>query len=254
MNCDHPGKVLILAAHPDDETFACGGLLQRAAEALVVFAVDGAPPRYGFEKKFGSLQRYSEVRFREAERALGRIPKSSVRRLTNADGVTFVDQHLFLTLSEAFASLLQIAREFSPGVIISHAFEGGHIDHDTCHVLAERAADILAVPFLEFPLYWRNEQGIDIFQQFRKSQEKEALLQLSRHETVVKQRMIAEYCSQASLASVFTTEVERFRPASGGPITTATWRKYPFENRWRQLSVESFFEKVAKFQQSHSCR
>lgn len=249
MNCDNPGKVLVLVAHPDDETLACGGLLQRASQARVVFAVDGAPPHYGFEKQFGSLQRYSEIRFLEAECALEHIPQSSFRKLTKPDGTTFVDQHLFLALPDAFASLVRIVRRFSPDHLLSHAFEGGHIDHDACHVIAARAAQVRGIPFLEFPLYWRNK-GADVFQQFWESREKEDILQLSREEIVVKQRMLVEYHSQANLASVFGTEVERFRPASDQPITSAPWHKYPFENRRRQLKVGSFLDKVAEFQQS----
>jgi N-acetylglucosamine malate deacetylase 2 len=249
MNYDKPRKLLLLAAHPDDETIGCGGLLQRAAEALVVFAVDGAPPHYGFEKNFSSLQRYSELRFHEAQRALTFIPHCSFRRLANTDGVTFVDQHLFLGLPEAFTGLLQIARSFSPDVIVSHAFEGGHIDHDACHVLAARAGSVLGLPLLEFPLYWQNERGTDIFQQFRESRNDELILRLSRQEILIKQSMLAEFQSQANLAAVFETEVERFRTAADEPITSAAWRKYPFENRWRQLKVGSFLEKVAEFQQ-----
>jgi N-acetylglucosamine malate deacetylase 2 len=247
MNAHHPGRVLLLAAHPDDETLACAGLLQRCAEALVIFAVDGAPPHYGFEKQFGSLPKYSDLRFREAERALRYVPRCSVRRLATPDNSGFVDQHLFLSLADAFASLLQIAGPFSPDLIVSHAFEGGHIDHDACHVLAARAAQLFELPFVEFPLYWRDEQGPDVFQQFRGNLEEEIILQLSQEEVSVKQRMLAEYHSQASLAAVFNTEVERFRPASNEPITTAPWRNYAFENRWRQLKVKVFLERVADF-------
>jgi hypothetical protein len=36
------GRILVIVAHQDDET-ACSVLLQRAREAWVVFATDGAP-------------------------------------------------------------------------------------------------------------------------------------------------------------------------------------------------------------------
>jgi N-acetylglucosamine malate deacetylase 2 len=240
------GRLLVFVAHPDDETIACSGLLQRAAASLVVFAVDGAPPRYGFERQFGSLREYSEARFVEASRALSHIPHCSVRRLARPDGTWFLDQHLFLDLPQAFTSLTRIAEEFSPDLLFSHAFEGGHIDHDACHILANRTAQTLTLKNLEFPLYWRSEDGKDLFQQFRESSEGEFMLQLSQQESVVKRKMLLEYRTQQNLLSVFQLESERFRPArkdSPGPV----WRKYPFENRRRALKVESFLQKVAEF-------
>jgi len=247
---DSFGRVLVLAAHPDDETIACSGLLQRANDALVVLAVDGAPPRYGFEKKFGSLQTYSDMRFREASRALEFVSCCSLRRLVRPNETPFVDQHLFLDLSEAFTCLVQIARAFSPDLIVSHAFEGGHIDHDACHVLAQRAAHALGTQCLEFPVYWKSEYGKDIFQQFRESRQNEFALHLSQQELLIKRRMLAEYRSQVKVTSVFHTELEHFRPISKAPLTNVAWHKYPFENRYRQLKTKVFLERVAEFQQS----
>jgi LmbE family N-acetylglucosaminyl deacetylase len=248
--CDNPGKVLVLVAHPDDETIACSGLLQRATKALVVFAVDGAPPHYGFEKKFGSLQKYSAIRFQEVERVLAFIPHCSSRRLARPDGASFVDQHLFQDLPAAFTCLLQFTRAFSPDFIVSHAFEGGHIDHDACHVLAQHAAHALGVRCLEFPLYWRTKDAKDVFQQFRQSNKYEFTLQLSCQELLIKQRMLAEYQSQANLTSVFRADLERFRPVLNEPLPCTAWTRYPFENRHRQLKAKLFFEKVTEFLRS----
>jgi N-acetylglucosamine malate deacetylase 2 len=245
---DHFGKVLVFIAHPDDETIGCSALLQRATEALVVFAVDGAPPRYGFESTFRSLLNYSETRFREASRALGLIPNCSLRRLPLTDGTWFVDQHLFLGLPKAFRSLLQIAREFSPDLLVSHAFEGGHIDHDACHVLARQTARVLSLRHLEFPLYWRAERGHDIFQRFRETRDGEFTLELSPEELLVKRQMLAEYRTQERVISAFRPETERFRPMIQDDLAKPTWSRYPFENRRRQLKAELFFQKIDDFQ------
>jgi N-acetylglucosamine malate deacetylase 2 len=247
---DHFGRVLLFVAHPDDETIGCSALLQRASEALVVFAVDGAPPHYGFESKFGSLRNYSETRFREASRALGLIPHCSLLRLSAPDGTWFVDQHLFLNLPEAFRSLLPIASEFAPDLLVSHAFEGGHIDHDACHVLAKQTARALNLRYFEFPLYWRSERGQDIFQRFRENHADEFVLKLTPPQLLLKRGMLAEYQTQQSIASVFQPQTERFRPMIQDDFTKPTWSGYPFENRRRQLRAELFFRKIEDFHQS----
>ena len=247
---DHFGKVLAFVAHPDDESIGCSALLQRATEAVVVFAVDGAPPYYGFESTFRSLLNYSETRFREASRALGLVPNCSLRRLPATNGTWFVDQHLFLSLPTAFRSLLQIVHEFSPDFLVSHAFEGGHIDHDACHVLARQTARVLGLRHLEFPLYWRSEQGQDIFQRFRESRHGEFALNLSPQELLVKRRMLAEYRTQQRVTSLFRPETERFRPMIHDDFAKQTWSRYPFENRRRRLKAELFFQKIDDFQQS----
>ena len=247
---DNLGKVLVFVAHPDDETIACSGLLQRAFASLVVFAVDGAPPHYGFEKRFGSLRNYSDARFLEASRALKCIPRCSFRRLIRKDGTWFVDQHLFLELPEAFTSLAQITREFSPDLLVSHAFEGGHIDHDACHILAKRIAYEFSLRTLEFPLYWKPKHGYDVFQQFRESGESEIVFQLSERELFVKQRMLEEYKTQQGLTKVFDAETERFRAVIQADCTKPAWSEYPFENRRRPWKADLFFRKIVGFQQS----
>ncbi len=240
----------MLAAHPDDETIACSGLLQRASATLVVFAVDGAPRRYGFERKFGSLQNYSVARFREASCALSFIPHCSFRRLATEEGTWFGDQHLFLNLPAAFISLQRFAREFSPDVLVSHAFEGGHIDHDACHFLTKQLARMLRLPALEFPLYCKSEHGQDIFQRFRETHEDEFVLQLSQQELRVKRRMLREYRTQQSLIEVFSQETERFRLLLQVEDAAPAWSGYPFENRGEQYKAESFMQIITDFQQS----
>lgn len=249
MRADSFGRVLVFVAHPDDETIGCSGLLQRATESLVVFAVDGAPPYYGFERKYASLRKYSEARFLEASRVLKQVPNCTFRRLTRRKGAHFVDQHLFQDLQQAFTSLSQIIHEFSPELIITHAYEGGHIDHDASHVLATRAARALHIMNLEFPLYWRTEDGRDVFQEFRESQNGEFVLTLSENEIAVKQRMVAEYRTQRELTSVFHHETERFRPVIKESYTERKWADYAFENRRRRLKADSFLGKVNEFEE-----
>jgi N-acetylglucosamine malate deacetylase 2 len=244
------GRVLVFVAHPDDETIACAGLLQRAATSLVVFAVDGAPPYYKFEEQFGSLQRYSRIRFLEAARALSSIPRCSFCRLARQDGTWFVDQHLFLDLSEAFLSLRRIVCEFSPDLLVSHAFEGGHIDHDACHVLADWTARTLHLQSMEFPLYWRSERGQDVFQQFRQGSAEEFVSRLSPQESRVKRQMLAKYRTQRKLLSIFRPGTERFRSMIQDHYARTGWPDYAFENRPERLNAELLIRRIVEFWES----
>jgi N-acetylglucosamine malate deacetylase 2 len=241
-------RVLVFVAHPDDEAIACGALLQRASASLVVFATDGAAPHYGFERKFGSLQKYSAERFREAAQALALIPNCLFRRLLHQNGTHFQDQHLFLDLVEAFMALCQAIRAFAPDVLVSHAYEGGHIDHDACNFLAARAAVQLGLQCLEFPLYSKSADGGDVFQHFRNTQPGEFTLQLSAQELSIKRRMFAAYRTQEKVLAVFRAEDERFRPAlAENYAQLPSWREYPFENRHKPLRAEVFIQKLAEF-------
>jgi N-acetylglucosamine malate deacetylase 2 len=248
-NSGNLGKVLLLVAHPDDETIGCSGLLQRATSALVVFAVDGAPRHYGFEKTFGSLQRYSDIRFLEASVALKFLPHCSLHRLAARDGSHYMDQHLFEHLHEALTSLEQFVSAFSPDTIVSHACEGGHLDHDTCHFLAAHAGRKHGVIVMEFPSYWQTADGQDVFQQFRNTRNDEVLLQLTEQEIQVKRQMLAAYHTQQSLTPSFHLHTERFRPVLQENHTEFAWADYPFENRRRRLNVKAFLKKIQEFNQ-----
>jgi len=247
---DNLGKILLFVAHPDDETIGCSGLLQRASSALIVFAVDGAPPHYGFEKKYGSLQQYSDIRFLEASHALRALPHCSFRRLARQNGAHFVDQHLFEQLPEALTSLNQFVCRFSPDFIVTHAYEGGHIDHDACHVLAAYIARAHSLMVMEFPSYWKAEDGRDIFQEFRDSRNDDVILRLSEHEIQVKRQMLASYRTQQALTPVFHLHSERFRPALDESHTECAWEHYAFENRRRRLKAKLFLEKVEQLNHS----
>src|SRR5205085_9356681 len=67
------GRTMVLVAHPDDESIACGGLLQKMRSPFVVFATDGAPEDDFFWGRYGSRAAYSKLRQEEALSALDHV-------------------------------------------------------------------------------------------------------------------------------------------------------------------------------------
>ncbi len=239
-------RPLIFVAHPDDETIACAGLLQRVAASLVVFATDGAPPRYGFERKFGTLRNYSQLRFQEASRALSHVPNCSFRRLIRPGGIYFGDQHLFQYLPDAVRSLTEIAREFSPDALVSHTYEGGHIDHDACGFISMHASTALGVRRFEFPIYSMDDNGTLVYQQFRDVRPGTVDLRLTPAEIACKAKMAAEYQTQQGAFSVFDPGLERIRPAGGEGFTVPACSNYSYEAR--QLNAQRLLNKFTEFE------
>ena len=255
-------RPLIFVAHPDDETLACGGLLQRVAASLVVFATDGTPAGFGLERKYGSLQAYTELRFREASSALRHVPNASFGWLTRPDGSYFGDMHVYEELPEAATSLRAIGESFSPDAIVSHTYEGGHIDHDACSFIAMHVAERLLLKRFEFPMYWLDPSGEAVQQMFREGPTGgtgEAMeWQLSEAEIECKKSMMAEYRTQKGTVSTFSPGIERFRRATGTSLSFSTpqCRSYLYQSRpprfyhtrRHRLSANALLKKFAEFE------
>ncbi|NNM71843.1 PIG-L deacetylase family protein [Enterovirga aerilata] len=121
-----PGRTVLVFAHPDDETLACGALLPRLEDVRIVHVTDGAP-RNGEDARrhgYSTPTEYAAAR-REELRAAAALAGVPEERLICFD---VADQ------GAAFA-LADIARRLAPVVqdadlVIAHAYEGGHPDHD----------------------------------------------------------------------------------------------------------------------------
>ena len=149
--------------------------------------------------------------------------------------------------------MMAIARTFQPDAIVSHSFEGGHIDHDACFVLAVHVAQILHLNCFEFPLYWKDENGHDVFQEFRNPKGEEILLEPSVTEMAIKKKMLAEYKTQRDMLTVFSSAEERFRPARLPAGARPAWRsRYP--GNWRSWrDTKSAFRHFSEFLKNARC-
>ncbi|MDQ3558244.1 MAG: PIG-L family deacetylase, partial [Pseudomonadota bacterium] len=154
-------RLAVVVAHPDDETIGCGSLLARSNDVTVMHVTDGAPRNLLDAQKlgFGNAEAYAQARRGELEAAmaLAGLPADRLIWLGWSD-------------QEASLHLVDIAHDLSrrlsgTDIVLTHAFEGGHPDHDATAFATHAAAALLRSrgepppEIIEFPLYRAGPEG-----------------------------------------------------------------------------------------------
>jgi LmbE family N-acetylglucosaminyl deacetylase len=136
-------RLLVFAAHPDDDVLGLGGQLERVASALHVAIVsDGAPDSPDYYRSLGFERRedYAHARQREAASALRRagVPEGQVYELGLVDQT--LAQQLELVIERVAERIVAVA----PDAVMTHPYEGGHPDHDATACAVHAALHELA--------------------------------------------------------------------------------------------------------------
>jgi LmbE family N-acetylglucosaminyl deacetylase len=200
-------RVLIVAAHPDDETIGAAGLIQRLLTRQttvgIVHLTDGAVRE--------SDANYSETRRLELQRALGCLPQAPEQLF-----LRFSDQDLSFRLVELVASIASVVDAWQPSMVVTHPYEGGHPDHDAA-ALAVWIAGRRVTPrpaHAEFTSYHFDGQAMRTGR-FLTVDDSVVALPLEACELATKQRMLATFVSQQETLRWFqpVPPQEHFRPA-----------------------------------------
>jgi LmbE family N-acetylglucosaminyl deacetylase len=120
--------VAVVVAHPDDEVIAAGARLPLLCNVSIVHVTDGAPRAMQDARAAGHATRdaYARARRGEAEAALA-LAGIPPRRLF---ALGIADQEASFRLAGLARRLARLLRERTMGVVLTHAYEGGHPDHD----------------------------------------------------------------------------------------------------------------------------
>lgn len=218
------GRVAVIVAHPDDETLGCGALLSRLRKVDIIVATDGAPRDLHDAKNYGFADAASYARARRAELALA----LAIAGVESCAQLGFADQGCVAALPDLVEAITAGIRRVQPDVILTHAYEGGHPDHDAVAFAVSLAASSLAhsVGVIEMP-YYRESEGGMVFQSFVPHASREVLRKLPVVERARKKKMVDAYVTQQAMLCQFALDAERFRilpaydyhmPANNGEV------------------------------------
>jgi N-acetylglucosamine malate deacetylase 2 len=135
------GKTLLVVAHSDDEIIAAGVRMLREPLAFhVLHVTDSAPelPLYWERAGCSSREDYAAKRIRESTAALA-ICGVDQSQWSMVEGIR--DQETMLFVHRVVASIIDHCQRLRPEVLLTHAFEGGHPDHDACALACRLAMD-----------------------------------------------------------------------------------------------------------------
>jgi LmbE family N-acetylglucosaminyl deacetylase len=246
--------VVVVAAHPDDETLGASSLLARFPSAVVVHLTDGAPrdPRFRSPAAPASRAEYAQLRHQEALAALAHVGIGADRVIR----LGAADQDAVLALVELTERLELALAWIRPGLVVTHPYEGGHPDHDAAAFVTQLAVQRLRdvggprVARVEMASYHglggRLVTGAFLPTSGRpEAPDDLAVLALSPDERERKRRMLACFGSQRAEVGKFAVADEPFRRAPGydfraPPHPGPLWYEqlgWPLTGaRWRELA------------------
>jgi N-acetylglucosamine malate deacetylase 2 len=208
--------MIIVVAHPDDETIGMGAQLCRFRNALLMQITDGAP-RDGHDAAahgFTGIPEYAFARRVELYAALEAGEAGAIQ----IEIMGLADQEAYRNLPTLTERILQRIEEKSPAAVFVQPYEGGHPDHDAGAFAVHAAVRLSAAAgrspptIIEMTAYHATGPHLETGM-FLPSDFPVITIDLASRDSLRKRRMIDCFLSQRDLLAGFETEVERFREA-----------------------------------------
>ncbi len=231
-------RIALVVAHPDDETIAAGASLHLLTGLLLIHVTDGAPRSLDDAARagFATPADYATARRAELRAALAVAGCSSA-----AVELGIPDQDASLHMPTIARDLARLFAQHGTEAVITHAYEGGHPDHDATALAAHLAAPGRVI---EFPGYHAAPDGIFTTGRFLPGPHATTVA-LTPAEQARKRAMFACFRTQAEVLAAFGTTAEAFRPAHPdfrnpphpGALNYERWGWEMTSARWRALAA-----------------
>ena len=130
---DYFKKVLIIAAHPDDETLGCGGLIAKAIalknEVRIVFIAEGSSSRFNNNSTL-EIKEAISIRKECAIKALKYLGIKEREIFFNDRKCCQLDNYPLLEITKEIENHINT---FKPTCILTHSLHDANIDHRICY-------------------------------------------------------------------------------------------------------------------------
>lgn len=244
--------ILIVCAHPDDETLFGGCLFSRFKDIHLLYLTDGAPQdmKEALESGFNSREDYAITRKIELFRAL-RIAGVSPDKI---NFIEITDQETSYYLTDIVFKVADYILQLSPDIIFTHPYEGGHPDHDSASFAVHAAVRMLyrknlPVPeIFEFSSYNNQNDSISAYRFINENDSEVRTAILTDEEAYLKTKMLELFTTQSKMIKNFPIGREKYRrainykfltPPHEGPLYYELMNWNMTGEKWRALAKES---------------